>query len=245
MDSLTQTYEERLDEIDAYLAFLTALEKQVQSGAPKLGGESVTSQQQKILYSTVYLLLYNLVEATATWCLEAITGAAAKNGWLPKDLTTELRREWIRFTARTHTDLNYQNRLAAAVDMCDRLVDSLPLDTWQLTRNAGNWDDNEIEAVTKRIGCRLRISRPVLALVKRPIRDDKKPLELVKYLRNRLAHGSMSFAECGDGITVDDLKEIKDATGAYLREVVAEVRRYIDGYEFIVPSRRPMAGAST
>ncbi len=93
---LNGAFEDRLQEIDAYLTLMDALERQIQVGPPRIGGELITAQQQKILYSSVYLQLYNLVEATATWCVEAVASAAADGGrWRPNDLTIELRREWV------------------------------------------------------------------------------------------------------------------------------------------------------
>ena len=64
MDPLTESFEERLQEIEVYLDLLEHLEQQVAIGPPKIGESSITTQQQKILYSSVYLQLYNLVEAT-------------------------------------------------------------------------------------------------------------------------------------------------------------------------------------
>ena len=120
---VTHAFEERLQEIDAYLNLLDALERQVRTGPPSIGGAPITAQQQKILYSSVYLQLYNLVEATATWCIEAVTEAAAEGSrWRPVDLASKLRREWVRTTARTHVDLNYNHRLDATVDFCDLLL---------------------------------------------------------------------------------------------------------------------------
>ena len=107
VDSLTEVFEERFQEIDAYLNLLDALERQAHAGPPMIGGGLITVQQQKILYSAVYLQLYNLVEATVTWCLDAVCAAAAQDGrWLPSDLSEELRREWVRTTAQTHAGLN-------------------------------------------------------------------------------------------------------------------------------------------
>src|ERR1051325_4470081 len=113
METLATFFEERLAEIDAYLEFLEALEKEAQSGPPRLGssGPIITTQQQRILYSGAFLHLYNLVEATVVRCLDAITEAAISAGsWTASDLKQELRREWVRVTARTHVDLNYENR---------------------------------------------------------------------------------------------------------------------------------------
>lgn len=241
MDSLTSTFNERLQEIETYLDFLDALERQIRDGAPRIGGETVTAQQQKILYSSVYLQLYNLVEATVTWCLDAVSGAAAEGGrWLPMDLSDGLRREWVRHMARTHVDLNYQHRLDCAVGLCDQLIEALPLLDWSIERGGGgNWDDSEIEGIALRVGFQLVVSNDAYRGIKRKIRDDKGSLVLVKDLRNRLAHGSLSFAECGDGVTVGELKDLKDRTARYLQEVIRAFEVFIQGYEFLIPAKRP------
>jgi MAE_28990/MAE_18760-like HEPN len=69
---LAQAFDDRLQEINAYLSLLEALERQIREGPPRIGGETITGQQQRILYSAVYLQLYNLVEATATWRLSGM-----------------------------------------------------------------------------------------------------------------------------------------------------------------------------
>jgi len=151
VDPLTVAFEERLQEIDAYLDLLDALERQVRDGPPHIGGAPITTQRQKILYSSVYLQLYNLVEATVTWCMDAVAVASA-NGlrWRPGDLSDELRREWVRVTARTHTDPNVDNRFKTAVQFCDRLIQGLPVSDWTIEKGgSGNWDDTEIESITR------------------------------------------------------------------------------------------------
>lgn len=245
MDSISTTFEDRLQEIETYLDLLDALERQVRDGPPVIGGSAITAQQQKILYSSVYLQLYNLVEATITWCVEAVCSAAAKDGrWLPGDLSSSLRREWVKHTARTHLDLNHEHRLEAAVAMCDSLIQTLPVIAWTVERGrGGNWDEDEIKDVARRIGFELTITPEVYTGVKRRIRDDKGSLVLVRDLRNQLAHGSLSFAECGDGVTAFELRELKDRTASYLREVVAAFRSYIDGHEYLIADRRPAQGA--
>ena len=246
MDSLTQPFEERLQEIETYLDLLEALERQVQEGFPKIGGVTITAQHQKILYSSVYLQLYNLVEATITWCVDAVCAAATSSGrWRPGDLSDDLRREWIRHKARTHIDLNHEHRLDSAVSMCDSLIQALPVLAWTIEKGrGGNWDEDEIKTIARRIGFDLQISRDVYSDIKRPVRDDKGSLALVKDLRNRLAHGSLSFSECGAGATVPDLRELKKRTADYLREVVAAFRAHIDGHGFLIPAqRRPGSGS--
>lgn len=241
-----QPFDDRLQEIDAYLVLLESLERQVQMGPPTIGGSPITAQQQKILYSSVYLQLYNLVEATATWCVNAVAQASAEESrWRPSDLRDELRREWVRTTAKTHINLNFDNRLNTSVEFCDHLLNALPIVEWVVEKGGGgNWDDNELEAITDRLGCELRITREIEIAAKRRIRDDKGALGLVKYLRNRLAHGTISFEECGDGVTVLDLKDLRERIANYLRAVIISFNRYLDDYLFIIPERRPYIGAN-
>jgi hypothetical protein len=244
VDQLTQTFEERLQETETYLDFLEALEKQLNRGTPKIGGVAITAQRQKILYAGVYLQLYNLVEATITWCVEAVCRATTYNErWLPSHLSVQLRREWVRSIAHTHDDLNYENRLKHAIEFCDRLVQALPVHKWKIDKRHGaNWDESQIFQITVRLGLQLRVSPEVDEGVKRAFRDEKGPLVLVKEFRNRLAHGSLSFAECGEGVTVHDLRELMQRIAPYLREVVAAFKGFIDGYEFLLPEFRPVAG---
>jgi MAE_28990/MAE_18760-like HEPN len=239
MDPLLESFEERLQEIDVYLDLLERLEQQVAMGPPRIGATFITTQQQKILYSSVFLQLYNLVEATTTWCVDAVCSAATSSGrWLPGDLADLVRREWIRSTARTHIELTAEHRLESAVEVCNHLIEALPLFRLTIERRS-NIDDLVIQQIAERLGLEIRLSREALRGVKQPIKDDKGPLALVKDLRNRLAHGSLSFSECSEGMTVPDLRDIKSRTALYLREVIAGFRSYIDNYEYLSPPRRP------
>jgi hypothetical protein len=61
----------------------------------------------------------------------------------------------------------------------------------------------------------------------------------VRKLRNSLAHGSISFAECGENVTVGELRDLADRTAAYLREVVKAFEAYIKDRGFLVKEKRP------
>lgn len=229
---------ERLAEIDSYLDLIDAFEQQVQSGPPRVGatGPVVSALQQRILYSSVYLQLYNLIEATVTRCIDSVCDAITSGDrWYPADLSANLRREWVRYIARTHADLNYENRLHSSLQMCDHLVQTLPVGKLEIEKGGGgNWDDEEIYRLAARLGLTLQISAASKAGVKRPFRNDKGALSLIVKLRNDLAHGSISFGECGAGITASELRDLKERTAAYLTEVVNEFQRFITNREFLL-----------
>ena len=249
MSELSERFEERLGEIRSYLQLLQGIEALVQSGIPKLGSDPesivITPTQQRILYSGVYLQLYNLVESTITRCLGAVSKAATSEGrWSPGDLTAELRREWIRHVAKTHVEMAAEKRLQEAIALCDHLVAALPADPFDIQRGGGgNWDDCAIHKIAQRIGCPLKISRRASRGVKHVIRNDKGAMALVVSLRNSLAHGNLSFVECSQDDSVAKLTDLTDRVEAYLREVVAAFSSYIEEQGYLRPESRPAVDA--
>ncbi|MCE9605758.1 MAG: hypothetical protein K8U03_12760 [Planctomycetia bacterium] len=241
--TLEKSFDERVKEIESYLDLLDLVERQLQHGPPEIDGSALTTDQQRILYSSVYLQLYNLVEATATWCVDAVTFATSDPAqWHASQLASELRREWVRAQSRSHVDLNYSNRLQAAVELCDCLIAGLPIGEWSVEKGySGSWDDAALESISVRLGFNLSIRPEVYRAVKQPIREGKGALGLVKYFRNRLAHGSLSFAECGDAVTSAELRDLATRTSTYLRDVVSTFRHFIEQYQFLAVEFRPSA----
>lgn len=244
MSNLITDFQERLDEVECYLKFLSIMEACAQDGPPRLEGAEhpISVQQQRILYSSVFLQLYNLVESTMSRCIEAVATAALGNGlWKPGDLIQELRREWVRSIARTHeSSLSPVHRLDRALALCDHLVAALPISRFDIDKGGGgNWDDLAIEAISQRLGFRLVVSQVVYSAIKRPFRNELGPLALVKDLRNQLAHGSISFGQCAEDMTVARLVDLKDKTVDYLREVVNCFSSHVQAHSYLIPERRP------
>jgi MAE_28990/MAE_18760-like HEPN len=234
MDDFHKVFEERLKEIESYLELLDGLEKQVQKGIPRFGndGTKITTEQKKILYSSVYLQLYSLVEATISGCVSAFCQAIINKNYRPYQLSIKIRSEWVRFTVQTHTDMTYDNRLKNVLNLCDLLLE--PISTLEIEKGGGgNWDDEEIHRLIQRLGLSIQISRQTEVNIKRPFKDGKGSLALIKSLRNKLAHGNISFVECAEDITVGDLRDLTNRTSSYLREVVIGFKKSIDTDEFL------------
>ncbi|MER6131487.1 MAE_28990/MAE_18760 family HEPN-like nuclease [Streptomyces sp. NPDC001815] len=244
---LLSFFEERFEEVDAYVDLLEELEKAAQDGAPRLDatGYKISATQQRILYSSLYLQLYNLVEATVSRCVDAITQAAAHAGkWKPQQLNEELHREWVRSIARTHTDMSPEHRLRYAMQLSEHIVQQLPVAHFSVEAGGGgNWDDEAIFAMGKRLGCVISITDQTRRVVKTNMRDDLGPLKLVKDRRNGLAHGSISFVDCADGVAVEELRRMAASVESYLREVIHCFIRYIESHNFLRPDCRPNGGA--
>ncbi|MGO4189042.1 MAE_28990/MAE_18760 family HEPN-like nuclease [Pseudarthrobacter sp. TAF60_1] len=228
---LVTFFDERHAEIEAYLALLQNLEDATRGGTPRFKetDAAITVEQKKILSSSLYLQLYNLVEATVSRCLDGLAVALVGEGLSPGSLNPDLRREWVRSIAKTHSELNHSNRLEAALELCNHLLSQLPVSDFKIeSGGGGNWDDAAIEKVCERVGCSLAISQHVSAAAKRHRRDEMGALKLVKNRRNSLAHGSLSFVDCSDGVSVMELRDLANAVGEYLREAVNSFVNYIE-----------------
>ncbi|HEY1604710.1 MAG TPA: MAE_28990/MAE_18760 family HEPN-like nuclease [Allosphingosinicella sp.] len=244
-DDLLSRFDERSDEISVYLDFLDGVETLVKSGVPRLGadGPTITTQQQRILYSSVYLQLYNLVEATIVGSLDAVSKAAMERAsYVPADLSDDMRREWVRYLARTNVEMGPDKRLERAIALCDHLVAALPVKAFDIDKGGGgNWHEGEIRKIADRIGCTLRLSRKATEGISRPIRNELGAMGLVVSLRNALAHGNISFVECGQYDTAADLRILVESVRTYLREVVAAFGSYIEERWYLRPERRSAA----
>jgi hypothetical protein len=235
---------ERAREVEANLALLESLDGIVRSAGGKPGARSleVTPQQHRVLCASVYVQLYNLVEASVTQCLEALAVATNAGKQRPHELSKALRKEWVRFVARTHTELSFDNRLASALDAGEQIMNSTPMSDFSIERGGGgNWDDLSIEEFSRRrLSLHLRFSEATLEMAKRHRRNDGKgALQLVRSLRNELAHGKVSFEECGAEVSVLELREIADAAISYLVEFVRQFVRYVETFEYLLPQYRP------
>lgn len=237
----TTQFEDRVLEIEEYIEFLKLVDIQAQSGKPQLGRSTITTCQQRMLYSSVYLQLYNLVEATATWCTSAVAEATFANGsWRVKQLHSKVRNEWVRTNLRTHTQLGEEKRYDTSVKVCENIIKNLPVEEWEIEKGGGgNWDDLSIEDLSTRVGCSLRIQNSIKRAALRPFRDDRNALRYVKHLRNKLAHGSISFQQSGEEVTINELIHLKSTTVDYLREVVRCFKTYLDGHMYLDSAARP------
>jgi hypothetical protein len=248
MTDLQTDFQDRCAEVEAYMKLVAAIELAVQQGAPivrtRSGQNSVVEPlQQKILYGGVYLHLYNLVEATVSRCILAVEVAASNAmRWRANDLSMTMRAEWVRSMAKTHQMLTPEKRLQASIALCDHLVDMLPVTIKIARGGGGNWDDKAITRIAARMGVQIQLSPKTEIDVKRHVRDNRGALELIKDLRNKLAHGEMSFAECGEGCSTSELDELVRRTRTYLEEVIACFEAFITRYEFLEPARRPAPG---
>ena len=233
------TFNERVQEINDYFNFLKAIDTAIKHGSPQIeqgsGSDNfiITVTHQKILYSSVYLQLYNLIEAIMIKGLEAISSEVT-NSLKPTDLSRELYEEWVKFEAKTSIELGFDKRFIAALSACDLIMRSVNITDFKVEKGGGgNWEDKEIEKRFKKLGLKIKISSTISKNVKKHFRDGEGYLCYVKTLRNKLAHGNTSFTDSGANVTYDELLELKERVVDYVEGVVVSFEEYIDNKDYM------------
>jgi hypothetical protein len=195
----------------------------------------ISPLQQKILSAGVFLHLYNLIEATVCNVIEEIENVTARECVDASKLSSQMKELWIRAAAKTHEDISPKKRLDQAIILCDQLIGKSTLKIAISKGGGGNWDDLEIENLAGKIGIKLNIPQDVYENVKRHLRNEKGALRVVRDFRNGLAHGSLSFAECGEGHSAKDLNSLYLIVKHYLEAIISTFDVYLKNQGFLEP----------
>ena len=67
-------------------------------------------------------------------------------------------------------------------------------------------------------------------------RDDKAPIRLIKEVRNKLAHGSLSFTQCGDNHVASDFRKLIDIVKEYLSFIIQRYDDFINQQGYKIPA---------
>jgi hypothetical protein len=246
MSNLEEVFQERLDDIQAYLDFLESLEAELRNQIPKTGkGEAFfTPRQQKMLYSSVYLQLYNLIESTINKCVESISNAIINESTNPKDLSNEIRKQWVRFVAKTDEPLEPTKRLNEADKLCLYLIQSQVITDFTISKGAKGaktiLEVEDIRKLIRRLGVNDVISQEATKGVEDKVFLNRVgAFKLITTLRNDLAHGSKSFVEAGESVAVSDLRNLTVRTERFLREVVRCFDEYVGNRQYLRSQQNP------
>ncbi|MGC6387923.1 MAE_28990/MAE_18760 family HEPN-like nuclease [Ewingella sp. S1.OA.A_B6] len=226
MENVRTTYADRVKEIDEYYQFLFFLDKGIMTGSTllKIQNEemSIDPILQKTLFAGVYLHLYNLVESTVTLLLKAVEKAVVNevNNNGIGVLRNEIQSLWLRYIAGTHDSLPPEKRLEKALSICGFFLNNMPFDLEIPKGGGGNWDNENIRTLAQRMGVNLNIPRTINTSIKRPVKDGKGVIQIITLTRNKLAHGEISFSECGGELTISTAKEHIEVTKKYLLAVI-------------------------
>ena len=215
----------RAVEVRAYLAFLeAALERGAELHSRALAAPfAFDIELTHTLKANTYLLLYNAVEATMTQLIADIHRTVKQSGAVLDDLHPQMYLHILKRFRVSKVEVNEQS---APVPSGGTIIDHWLRDyeirakdnnNYQLS---GNVDSKRIREIGRNYGFASLEEGHDTHL-------SHASLLTTKTRRNKLAHGELSFRDCGQGLAYTEV--VDDANGLLncLRNVVVHVDDYL------------------
>jgi len=222
MNTVLLDFNTRAQEVDDYFIFLESLIKQatklaVADSAGQYQIQSLNPELAKTLKANGFLLLYNLVESTLRNAIEAIFDEFRNQAISFDQLKPEIKIIVIQ---------NLKNRSLEEIHLINQISTDIITTTFDRKKLfSGNLDARLIKEIAEKYGFSYQ-TEPTKT-------KNGQNLVVIKRNRNDLAHGIKSFEEVGRDKTIEELLEIKDEVIEYLRQILENIKTYLDNQEYL------------
>lgn len=227
MQTVLIDFQERVEEINRYFAFLEKLgQETTQLSVLKDDGQRenipLDSQLIKTLKANSFLLLYNLVESSMRNAVTAIFDELKNKKVSYNLVSTEIKKIVIEnFKKRSPENIHFKIR--------DISTDIIAAGFQSQELFSGNIDKKEVRKTARNFGFSFNTEYNKT--------KHGESLDMIMNKRNDLAHGNKSFAEIGKDITVEELLKIKEEVTAYLEQILNNINQYITGQDYLDKSQ--------
>ncbi|HEX8550632.1 MAG TPA: MAE_28990/MAE_18760 family HEPN-like nuclease [Abditibacteriaceae bacterium] len=219
----------RIDEVENYFCFVDELTSSRWMIEPDLarGGRAITTGEvdlfEKTLKANFFLLLYNMVEATAKSTIDAIYDEFRSKGVSYDDCRTEVQQIALKNLKRDKVSVE---TIGPKLNVIAQHILTEPFDKDECF--SGNIDGRKLRSVAREYG----FAEPGLRCGN---------LLLIKNHRNALAHGNKTFNEIGKDYEATELKDVKDEVIKFLEKFIDNVETYLASelYLKVPPSPPP------
>jgi len=214
----------RVQEIDGYFKLLdNIINQEAQLFFPLKKSHKFKKFDEeliKVMKANSFLLLYNLIESSVKLSITEIYDSITLKTNKYEDVSDQIRKIWI--------SENYKNFKDKGTDFIFETINKITEDIIELKFRpekviSGNIDGLKVREFSNTIG----FSNSTHHLAKKGVK-----LYQVKKQRNDLAHGAVSFSQCGRQYTYEDLQEIKQQVIIYLRGILNNIKTFLDNEEF-------------
>lgn len=223
MESVKNEYQRRVEEINHYFDFLQRIE----------AGELEHSfTLPAVMRATCILLLYNLLESIVILAIDHIHITISTGDTLRFDeAIDEMKKIWIEYQYKNFEDENrgsdkifgiLQNINSDIIKIYDEKAKKKEdyLKKIKGVSFAGKIDAQQVRKFAKKYG------------FSENKRVEGKRLLQIKTQRNDLAHGEISFQDCGNRNPFRQLKKFKQETFLFLREFLGNVEIFLTSKKY-------------
>lgn len=228
MNDVLAYLEEREEEFARHLSIARMLQARVDD----VVGVEFEVRHVNTIKSGLLIHLYNIVEAVTTRTLDCVGSTVVTER--PKDWSAAVRKEWVRGAIWSGDDRIGEGAVNKLADISAALASGESPAAFKVKGEPGSWDDNAIKKVADRLGCTLVLTNDVRrAAYERVYRDETTAMSHLAKRRNSIAHGSSTFEDGANDLTLDDLARMGERILPYLREVAESYRAFLDNKTFL------------
>lgn len=224
MQAIFDMYDERIREINLYFNAMKELDQGTMEN--KHNANFYDIEFIKILKANSLLMIYNLVESTVMGGILEIYDRLKQEGLTYSKVRKEIKDIWFSYKFRQVYDQNahFNSYKGKALEIVNSILvgEVIELDR-KATYISGNLDAQQIRNVCDDHGIRFETTEGSRGGV---------VLETVKERRNDLAHGTLSFSECGREYSIEQLVTIKDETILFLKGLLIGMKEYYDQKQY-------------
>ncbi|MCK3323185.1 MAE_28990/MAE_18760 family HEPN-like nuclease [Escherichia coli] len=221
---LRDEYEERARDIMELLSLASSLEAQTQQLDQQTHKDEIESNTLRvnILKSSVHMMLYNQVENTARGCIESIYDHLQDNEVNYASLKEKFQVNILhRIISDNESGKSLYQKIGS--DISKRII-SASLNIRKEFN--GNVCKSVLHKITQAYG---------ITVANSPECRNGVDLDLLKDIRNELAHGSTSFSKKGQIAPLEEVKSRSERIDLYLRLLINSTENYITSNGYLSP----------
>lgn len=226
-------FEDKCKEIERYLNFVDDLDlgsdnKLLYKDEQNIWSTKIISREvQKTLRASCYLLIYNLLESTTCDALDAIHLTLYSEARDLQDLSDNVKKIIFANLKQGLGDGGVKRIIEDQIDLRTEI-----LKHGYSKRNflSGNFDIDQIQKVIKKYGFSLHVVNGEHGKYKPEI------IKSIKNKRNDLAHGSISFEQCGQNIPLFSMREKYINASNALLALFNGINNYLNQQKYLRPS---------
>lgn len=207
MESIKEDFDKKINEIELFYELLE-------------NSDSGETDLNKILKATFFLMLYNLIESTIRESIINIYSKIDSNSIEFNKLKPLLRKKILsdckKYIGIENLHNGTSNDLSKEILMASLSAEKL---------FSGNIDNDLIKKTAQEYGFSYRTDPNIT-------KQGEKLLSIKNY-RNDLAHGNLTFSEIGRLYDINQLKEYKDETIAYLEKIIENIDYYLKNQNYL------------
>ncbi len=220
MQMVFDVFNDRIGEMEIYFKSIEQLYETENSFENNY--EFHSDQFLKMLKANAIIMVYNLVESSIMGGILEIYDQLKSSGHTYNDVRMEIQKIWFSYKFNEVYDKNahYNSYRDKAYEIISGILKE---DVIVLNRKAtdisGNLDAEKVRQLCKEHGIKYELKSNCRG---------GAVLSEVKEKRNNLAHGTISFVECGRDYSVEELISIKDETIIFLECILNGMKEYYD-----------------